>query len=568
MVTKAVIDTLIAEAGGEGEEGIIAAAWAIQQRAAARNQTIDQVVRSGFDGFTNPGSAAVKAQQNPALRARVEQIMTGVQSGSIPNPVPGADHFLSGNVSPSWSKGMRLVATIGGHRFYASGRVPETAQGNSVGTRLDVAAPKIAPRVATASPQLAARRNKQNFAPAADMSVQERNAVTPFLTRDGQGVTDVAGAVLGKDMKTRLPQSVGNTYAGQERAGGKTVTAKVSASDKTRAAAVAPRSPALVTSNVQTAKAEQASARGPGRPVVSPSRTAITAATKKQAADVAVIRSANQQNADAERNRKVVASIPTAPARLPPIAPPGVGKPPATRVMQSVPVKPAAPASANVASAKAEQAAARGVGAPERPPVSPPSSGKANTNVASAKAEQSAARGPAVKKRETAVEAITKLAETPGPNAAPKTADRLPSQALAFTGGALQPPTKQQVEAGTGFRLGTPVAGAAPAPVVQSAAMIAARQAKKVVAPAPVVRAAAPIVAPRKPVPVAPAVAAAAAAARAAQSKPSAPASLWQSNPIAFGAWATSHSGDTSVGSQVDAAAARASGEGGRTRRY
>lgn len=37
---------------------------------------------------------------------------------------------------------------------------------------------------------------------------------------------------------------------------------------------------------------------------------------------------------------------------------------------------------------------------------------------------------------------------------------------------------------------------------------------------------------------------------------------------VQFGDWATRTSGDTSVGSQADAAAARASGEGGRTRRY
>lgn len=46
------------------------------------------------------------------------------------------------------------------------------------------------------------------------------------------------------------------------------------------------------------------------------------------------------------------------------------------------------------------------------------------------------------------------------------------------------------------------------------------------------------------------------------------PPSLFITDPIRFGMQATSQSGDTSVGSQADAAAARASGEGGRTRRY
>lgn len=45
---------------------------------------------------------------------------------------------------------------------------------------------------------------------------------------------------------------------------------------------------------------------------------------------------------------------------------------------------------------------------------------------------------------------------------------------------------------------------------------------------------------------------------------PVTPPSLWQSDPIGFGQWATSQSGDTSVGSQADAAAARASGNAWR----
>lgn len=46
------------------------------------------------------------------------------------------------------------------------------------------------------------------------------------------------------------------------------------------------------------------------------------------------------------------------------------------------------------------------------------------------------------------------------------------------------------------------------------------------------------------------------------------PSGLTGQQMIDFGNWATRTSGDDSVGSQADAAAARASGEGGRTRRY
>ena len=452
MASKAVIDTLIAEAGGEGEDGLIAAAWAIQQRAAANGVSIDKVVRSGFDGFTNPGSGAVKAQADPALRRRVEQIMSGVESGSIPNPVPGADHFLSGSVMPGWAKGMKLVATVGGHRFYASGKVPETAQGNSVGTRLDTQRP--APTPAKPSATMTASRNRQNMTPAADTA--PRTVVTPSLTRDGRGVTDPAAIVLGKEMTTRLAQPANaalarpQSYAGQDR------------------------------------------------------------------------------------------------------APSGVGKPPATRVVQSVPVKPRAPTI--TASDRARSAAV----AP-RAPATPPSSGKsASANVASARNEQAAARGPAPKKQ-TAVEAITRLAEIPGPNAAPKTAERLTTPALAFAGGAVKQPTEPELEAATGFRIGSPLAVAGVAPAVQSAAMIAARQPKKV-APVPLVRA--PVVVARKPVIVAPRVVARAPAPAPVVARTKTPAEI-----IAFGQRAVSQSGDTSTGNQAEAAAARASGAAWRASR-
>ena len=197
MVTKAVIDTLIAEAGGEGEVGLIAAAWAVQQRAAARGQTIDQVVRSGFDGYTNPGSGAVKAQQNPALRAKVEQIMRGVQDGSIPNPVPGADHFLSGDVMPGWAKSMRLVATIGGHRFYASGKVPEEAQGGSVLTELDVTPPRVAPRPADLTPAVTAARNRVTpQTPSPAINAARTPAVTGRSIGDSLALDPVRGVEL------------------------------------------------------------------------------------------------------------------------------------------------------------------------------------------------------------------------------------------------------------------------------------------------------------------------------------------------------------------------------------
>jgi hypothetical protein len=219
MVTKAVIDTLIAEAGGEGDVGLIAAAWAIQQRAAARGQSIDQVVRSGFDGFTNPGPGAQKSQQDPALRAKVEQIMRGVQSGDIPNPVPGADHFLSGDVMPSWAKGMKHVATVGGHRFYASGNVPKASQGRAISAN-DLPAVASELSVNRAVQGMPTPRSPNPSNPPLPQPRPARTADVPLPRLDPRQPNrmDIAA---GEPVVTerRLPPIVPNgvTYAGQER---------------------------------------------------------------------------------------------------------------------------------------------------------------------------------------------------------------------------------------------------------------------------------------------------------------------------------------------------------------
>lgn len=480
MASKAVIDTLIAEAGGEGEEGLIAAAWAIQQRAAANGVTIDQVVKSGFDGYTNPGSGAVKAQQDPALRSKVEQIMSRVESGEISNPVPGADHFLSGDVMPSWAKGMKLVATIGGHRFYASGKVPETAQGNSVATQLSV---RQAPTPAVASPVTVAKRNRQNMTPAADLSAQSKSIATPYLTRDGQGVTDPVGTVLGKQMTTRLAQKPGQ-------------------------------------SQIERSKPRQ---------VVQPANPSLAGASDRVRGNEAQTRNV----------ATTIASIPTV----------AVGGPPTTRKVTSVPVKPK-PGQSTI----------------ERTtlPVAKPGVTRIAGGIAGTVAMPPGVRPVVASTKAKPGQSIIERATTP----------TKPSSVAGFSGGSRKPYTGPNIPGPNGLldedkdplRLATVGALTPPGPVgvrpmVQSAAMIAARQPRKV-APVPAVRMAA--VMPRRvaPIPVIRSVGVSTQRSVTPQSSGSI------ADMMAAAQRAVSQSGDTSVGNQLDAAQARASGEGGRTRRY
>lgn len=121
-----VIDALIAEALGEGPEGIAAVAHVIATRAAQTGKTPEQVINEAgqFSGVSNPGKAVAAAMQDPSVRAQVQQVWDGVQSGSVPNPFPGADHFHTPQVSPSWSSVFDRAGQLGNHIFYSSGKTP------------------------------------------------------------------------------------------------------------------------------------------------------------------------------------------------------------------------------------------------------------------------------------------------------------------------------------------------------------------------------------------------------------------------------------------------------------
>jgi hypothetical protein len=107
---------------------MIAVAHVINNRAMTRGQTVGQVVRASnqFDGYSNPGSAAKKAQNNPRIRAEAAAILDGVQTGSIPDPTGGADHFYSGSKKPGWADRITKTAEIGGHKFFREAVAPVT----------------------------------------------------------------------------------------------------------------------------------------------------------------------------------------------------------------------------------------------------------------------------------------------------------------------------------------------------------------------------------------------------------------------------------------------------------
>nr|WP_278422976.1 PLxRFG domain-containing protein [Brucella anthropi]DAM62828.1 MAG TPA: Type I restriction enzyme [Caudoviricetes sp.] len=116
------VNTIIAEAAGEGPVGMLAVANVMRNRAAIRGQSLGDVVRAPaqFTGFWTPGAKAVEAQSNPAVRAEAEQILRGVLTGELQDPTGGADHYHADSVNPEWAQEMPQTARIGVHTFYNS----------------------------------------------------------------------------------------------------------------------------------------------------------------------------------------------------------------------------------------------------------------------------------------------------------------------------------------------------------------------------------------------------------------------------------------------------------------
>lgn len=139
-VDKRVIDTIIAEALGEGDAGMTAVAYTIINRSNKRGLTPLEVVKqkSQYTGYSNPGSSVKRAMSDPNVRARVEAIWNNVTTGAVPDPTNGGEYFHTTSISPGWSKGVNKngTTTIGNHVFY-KGRAP---------TVTALASPEVPPR--------------------------------------------------------------------------------------------------------------------------------------------------------------------------------------------------------------------------------------------------------------------------------------------------------------------------------------------------------------------------------------------------------------------------------------
>ena len=162
-IPEVMIDVLIAEALGEGDDGIAQVAQVMFNRSDSRGQTLEQVVTAPkqFEGYKSPGREVKKAMENEQVRQRVKEIARQVDYGEYDVPYPGADHFHTPQVKPSWSKQPDKIqkdGSLGNHIFYSTPR---------------------SRRVAEARPQVQQQEQQQAQAPTPPAPTVDRSSPVP-----------------------------------------------------------------------------------------------------------------------------------------------------------------------------------------------------------------------------------------------------------------------------------------------------------------------------------------------------------------------------------------------------
>jgi len=155
------IRTVLAEASGQGPEGMAAVAHVIRNRSAVGRyggKSVGEVVtaKNQFEPWNDVGAGKPNdpmgyAPTDPGYQ-RAAKIVDAVFSGALPDPTRGATHFYApkaqadlGRKSPSWAAGQKGLK-IGDHMFYApDGTVSDLSQGlGDIGQNPDAPVPKMA----------------------------------------------------------------------------------------------------------------------------------------------------------------------------------------------------------------------------------------------------------------------------------------------------------------------------------------------------------------------------------------------------------------------------------------
>jgi spore germination cell wall hydrolase CwlJ-like protein len=110
--------TIFGEAAGESIEGKRAVASVIWTRADGNPNALASVCKAPRQFSCWNDGAPLVPDDAPSRRAYVEcvKIASAMATGAF-TPTLRATHYHAGK-APKWAGSMRLVAVIGGHRFY------------------------------------------------------------------------------------------------------------------------------------------------------------------------------------------------------------------------------------------------------------------------------------------------------------------------------------------------------------------------------------------------------------------------------------------------------------------
>lgn len=555
-----LIRTALGEARGEGAEGMADVIQVILNRAGSGQFPSDPAavaLQNKQFSTWNKGEGGNNPQQfspNSKSYQTAAQALDAVVSGGRPDPTGGALYYHTPSVNPGWSSAVNQNGKIerNGHVFYPSHPVPP-GEIPSVASLLDTR--RAPPSPANLTPTAAAVR--QMTSPTGGNSALQ-TALNNYATREANRVTP---ASADDRVNARNRAWIENTPATVTN-----VASIPSAQQLTQPGAIN----ASVGSTQQDPILAAALARRNSVP-------AITPASQQRASDTALMRSANQSQDSAYRNGPVIAPIPS---RSPFNGDPGTPAPgpvvatfptnaPTTR---QVPTTRVGNSSNNIMQARNEQASQRSV----VPPIvrSPAPAIRTSSDIAALYAQGGPTRpnaGGQLPSMSTAQMYHGIYPQTPSPYTlggnAPNKFVPVPSvgispQQVAQIGLPSLAPPQITPRHNPVNRVATQLSVTQPrtAPVPFNRPMAQSPQIPARTAPVPLQRPAfTSMLAPRPQQPL---------SIMVQRDTPAQQPSLWVTNPMQFGRDAVNQSGDTSVGSQADAAASRSSGSGGRTRRY
>lgn len=387
-----LIKTILGEARGEGEEGMAAVAHVIANRAGSGRYPGDpaQVALqpkqfstwNRGEGGNNPGQFRPGTSQYETAA----QVIDRVFSGQSQDPTNGALFYHTPAVNPNWSREANRYGTtqLGNHIFYNGRPVPPRDVPNAVATQLDVR-PPVTGSPKPMPPQLAAQRQLTAQLSGGQTTAPDASfyggiyTQPPALNRPGAIDASVRGAASGQNQPLasaleqyaqqqaqRVPYSQGQTVGTISTRPPVRATPRQPNAQERAALAYVPPAPVRPTPRQPTSQERSALSYVAPKPVpYSAGRTVASIPTTPRLPPVTpqpIPYSAGRTVATVPtapriptppsqptlEQKAAINAVPTLKAAAQPRQPnaaekaalastSGVGKPPATRVVQSVP---------------------------------------------------------------------------------------------------------------------------------------------------------------------------------------------------------------------------------------